>query len=56
MKPIEQYDRVELIDGRKGIVVEILGDQEIFIVDVGTSPDDWDTVDVLRKDITKVIH
>ena len=56
MKTIEQYDKVELIDGREGIVVEILGEQEAFIVDVGTSPDDWDTIDVFRKDIIKVIN
>jgi len=40
MERIEQYDHVVLIDGREGCVVEILGDQDIFLVDIGSSPED----------------
>ena len=46
-----QYDRVVLKDGRVGCVVEVYGDQEKFDVDVGHSPEDWETVYVSREDI-----
>lgn len=48
---IEQYDSVILKDGRTGAVVEVLGDQEMFMIDIGSSPDDWETITVERKDI-----
>jgi hypothetical protein len=53
---IKQFDEVQLSDGRKGAVVEVLGDQDVFEVDVGSSPADWDTVTVKRKQIEKVIR
>ncbi len=56
MGEIQQYDKVLLKDGRKGIVVEILGEQDLFITDVGTSPEDWETIEVKSEDINKVIH
>lgn len=55
MEKIKQYDTVRLKDGQRAAVVEILGDQEIFIVDVGSSPEDWDTITVKRDDIEKVL-
>ena len=48
---IEQYEHVQLMDGREGAVVEILGDQDVFLVDIGSSPADWDTITVKRDDI-----
>lgn len=54
METIHEFDGVLLADGREGAVVEILGDQEGFLVDVGSSPADWDTIYVERKDIVKV--
>ena len=51
---IEQYDGVRLKDGREGTVVEILGDQEQFFVDVGSSPEDWETVYVSLDEIADV--
>lgn len=56
MERIEQYDHVILKDGREGCAVEVFGDQERFLVDIGSSIKDWDTIDVARKDIVKVIH
>lgn len=55
MEKIKQYDTVRLKDGQRAAVVEILGDQEIFIVDVGSSPEDWDTITEKRDDIEKVL-
>jgi len=52
---ISQYDRIRLKDGREGCVVEILGDQDIFIVDVGSSSKDWDTIEVKQDEIQSVI-
>lgn len=56
MEHIAQYDHVVLKDGREGCAVEVLGDQDVFIVDVGSSPADWDTISVKRDDIVKVVH
>ncbi len=51
MKIIEMYEHVLLADGREGAVVEILGDQDIFLVDIGSSSADWETIEVKRSDI-----
>ena len=52
---IRQYDTVLLKDGREAAVVEILDDSH-FLVDVGESPADWETVDITIDDIEKVLH
>lgn len=51
---IKQYDTILLKDGRTGVVVEVFGEKD-FIVDVGSSPEDWETIDVLLTDIEKVL-
>lgn len=56
MDKIKEFDTVILKDGREGAVVEVLGNQEKFIVDVGTSPKDWETIDVSIEDIQKIIR
>lgn len=56
MERIEQYDEVILRDGRQGCAVEILGDQNLFLVDVGSSPKDWENITVRREDIVGVKH
>jgi len=56
MEKIKQYDCVLLKDGRKGCVVEVYGDQDVFDVDVGTSPKDWENVTVKRDQIEKITH
>jgi len=55
MIEIKEHDVVLLKDGREGDVVEIMGDQVWFMVSVGSSPADWDTIDVDRDQIVKVI-
>lgn len=54
MQAIKQYDSVRLKDGRSGIVVEVLGDQAAFIVDTGSSPEDWDSEYIERDGIAEV--
>lgn len=51
---IEQYDTVRLKDGRIGTAVEVFGDDEI-LVDVGSSPKDWETISVSLDEIESVI-
>lgn len=53
---IHQYDLIILKDGREGCVVEVYGDQDVFDVDIGSSPADWDNITVKRQDIEKVVH
>ena len=56
MQIIIQFDGVLLKDGREGCVVEILGKQAVFLVDIGSSLKDWETVTVKRNDIEKVTY
>lgn len=55
MEKIKQYDSVLLQDGREGIVVEVYGEQEVFDIDIGSSPKDWETITVKREGIDKII-
>jgi hypothetical protein len=55
MEDVRQYDHVLLKDGREGCAVEVF-DQDTLIVDVGTSPADWETIDVKGDDIASVTH
>ena len=48
---INQDETVRLCDGREGTVVEVRGGGERFLVDVGTSPQDGETIDVPRSEI-----
>lgn len=50
---MKQYDTVKLKDGRIGAVTEVLDD--VCVVDVGSSPKDWETVIVKNEDIEKVL-
>ena len=52
---IRQYDNIILKDGRRGAVVEILGDNDYFLVDVGSSPKDWANIEVRYNEIEKVV-
>lgn len=55
MQMIQQYDEVELKDGRTGCVVEAF-EQRLFLVDVGCDPQTWQTLEVGREDIARVIR
>lgn len=46
--------KVKLKDGRVATVVDTLG--EDFVVDVGTSLDDWDTIIVSANDIDRYLQ
>nr|DAL30256.1 MAG TPA_asm: hypothetical protein [Caudoviricetes sp.] len=51
---ISQYDSVVLKDGRRAAVVEVW-DETHFLVDVGSSPKDWDTIEITMDDIKSVV-
>ena len=48
----EQYQKIKLKDGRDGFIVEILSPTD-FIVDVGSSPKDWETIFVNAEEISE---
>ena len=50
-----RHDTVRLKDERTGVVVEVFDDQEV-LMDVGSSPEDWETVSVTRDEIESVIQ
>ena len=52
---IKEFDTVLLKDGREASVMEAF-DDKAFIVDVGTSPADWETISVTIDQIEKVIQ
>lgn len=51
---IKQFDEVLLKDGRRAAIVEVLSDTQ-FIADVGSSPRDWDTIDIKISQIDRVL-
>lgn len=51
---IKEFDTVLLKDGREADIMEVL-DGKTFIADVGSSPKDWETIDITIDDIEKVI-
>lgn len=50
----KQYCSVILKDGRRAAIVEVF-DETHFLADVGSSPKDWDTIDITLNDIQSVI-
>lgn len=52
---IKQYDTVLLKDGHEAVIVKVFGD-DFSIADIGSSPKDWDTIDVTLDMIDKVIQ
>ncbi len=52
---VKEFDTVLLKDGRVASIMEAF-DNKVFIADVGSSPKDWDTIDITIDDIEKVIH
>lgn len=51
---IRKYDEVRLKDGREAAIVEIF-DESHFLADVGSSPSDWETIDVTLDDIEYIL-
>lgn len=52
---IKMFDEILLRDGRTAAVVEVLS-ETAFMVDVGDSERDWDTITVTIDDIERVIR
>lgn len=52
---INLFDTVLLKDGRTAAIVEVFGD-DAFMADVGSSPKDWETIDITIDDIEKIIE
>lgn len=52
---VKQYDTVLLKDGREAAIVEAF-DNRAFIADVGSSPKDWETIDITIDDIERILH
>ena len=53
MAKYQQYDNVLLKDGRLAALVEVF-EPDTYIADVGSSPKDWDTIDITEKDIERL--
>ena len=51
---IKELDKVQLKDGREAVIVEVFNDKE-FLADVGSSPEDWDTIDITIDQIETVV-
>lgn len=53
MAKYQQYETVILKDGRIATLVEVF-EPDTYIADVGSSPKDWDTIDITEKDIERL--
>ena len=42
---VKEFDTVLLKDGRKASIMEAF-ENKVFIADVGSSPKDWETIDI----------
>ena len=51
---VKEFDTVLLKDGRTASIVEAF-DNKAFIADIGSSPADWETIDITIDDIEKVL-
>ncbi len=51
---IKLYDNVVLKDGRVAAIVEASED-DVFLADVGSSPEDWETIEITKDDIKGII-
>ena len=51
---IEELDVVLLKDGRRATIVEKLSETD-FLVDVGSSPEDWDTIFISLDNIEGIL-
>jgi len=54
MTQVKQYDKIRLKSGLIGCIVEILGANEAFIVDVEVNKGEYDTIDVKPSEIKSV--
>ena len=54
MMEINLYDEVILNDGRTAVIIEKFSER-CFLADVGSSPADWDTIDITIDDIAKAV-
>ncbi|WP_424349251.1 hypothetical protein ACPBEH_11285 [Latilactobacillus sp. 5-91] len=52
---INELDTVELKDGTVGTIVNINAPGESYELDIGTSPEDWETVTIKHDRIKRVI-
>lgn len=51
---IKQYMQVELKNGKKAAIVEVLSN-DTFIADIGENETTWDTIVIKKSEIKKVI-
>lgn len=51
---IKQYMQVELKNGKKAAIVEVLS-KDTFIADIGENETTWDTIVIKKSEIKKVI-
>ncbi len=50
---VQQYDWVKLKNGQYAAIVEVFSDKD-FLADIGSSPEDWETIDITIDDISEV--
>lgn len=50
------YDKIVLVDGRTGTVIEILEEDSIYLVDIDLPGLAWDTIEVRQTEIARVLE
>lgn len=55
-RDIREFDMVELTDGREATIVFVPKDPTTgFEVDIGSGPEDWDTISIKASQIKRVV-
>lgn len=49
------YDKIVLVDGRTGTVIEILEEGVAYLVDINLPGPDWDTIEIRQTEIARVL-
>lgn len=50
------YDKIVLVDGRTGTVIEILEEDSTYLVDIDLPGLAWDTIEVRQTEIARVLE
>ena len=52
---INLFDEVLLKNGQEAAIIEVFSDRD-FLADIGSGPEDWDTIFVTIDEIEKVLR
>ena len=55
MMKINLFDEVLLKNGQEAAIIEVFSERD-FMADIGSGPEDWETIDLTLDEIEKVLR